>query len=84
MEPQPYTGQSSGETYKSNLTYSLSSIINAGLGFEHVLSSDVELYGSFITNFSANDDTGNLWTLKENLNQEYMVLYFYPAALTGG
>jgi hypothetical protein len=56
MEPKPYTGQSSGETYQNNLAYSLSSVINAGLGFEHVLSSSVELYGSFITNFSANDE----------------------------
>ncbi len=67
MEPRPYIGQSSGEVHVNKLTYSLSSVINAGIGFEHVLSSDVELYGSFITNFSAND---------ENVNSRFILTFW--------
>jgi hypothetical protein len=75
MEPQPYTGQSSGEVYQSDLTYSLSSVINAGLGFEHVLSNNVELYGSIITNFSAND---------ENVNSRFILTFWDIYQLSAG
>ena len=37
-----------------------------------------------IISFSANDDNGQLWKLQDNLNQKYLVVYFYPVALTGG
>lgn len=40
--------------------------------------------GDVIQNFSANDDNGNLWRLDNNLNQKYLIVYFYPAAFTGG
>lgn len=40
--------------------------------------------GDTITTFSANDENGNLWKLQDNLNQKYLVVYFYPVALTGG
>ena len=40
--------------------------------------------GDTIKSFSANDDKGNLWKLEDHLNQKYLVVYFYPAALTGG
>jgi len=35
------------------LTQALTSVLNAGLGFEHVLSDDISVYGAFHTDFSA-------------------------------
>jgi len=40
--------------------------------------------GDSISSFTANDEIGNLWNLHDNLNQKYLIVYFYPAALTGG
>jgi len=40
--------------------------------------------GDSISSFTANDQSGNLWDLTDNLNQKYLIVYFYPAALTGG
>jgi peroxiredoxin Q/BCP len=49
-----------------------------------VLFSGVTKIGDTITSFSANDENGHLWNLQNNLDQKYLVVYFYPAALTGG
>lgn len=40
--------------------------------------------GDTISQFMANDDNGNLWKLTDNLDKEFLVIYFYPAAMTGG
>jgi peroxiredoxin Q/BCP len=41
--------------------------------------------GEKVPNFSAIDQDGKKWSLKPNLKgSEYMVIYFYPAAFTGG
>jgi peroxiredoxin Q/BCP len=45
--------------------------------------SQVEI-GDKIPNFKVPDETGKTWELKKNLSQEYLVVYFYPAAFTGG
>lgn len=34
--------------------------------------------------FVANDQDGNLWKLEDHLGKGYLVIYFYPAAMTGG
>jgi thioredoxin-dependent peroxiredoxin len=34
--------------------------------------------------FQANDDQGNLWKYPEHVSAKYLVIYFYPAAMTGG
>jgi len=34
--------------------------------------------------FVANDQDGNLWKLDDHLDKGYVVVYFYPAAMTGG
>ncbi|HKL21333.1 MAG TPA: peroxiredoxin [Tichowtungia sp.] len=34
--------------------------------------------------FSAVDQDGNIWALEEHLGGEHLVVYFYPAAMTGG
>jgi len=46
--------------------------------------SQVEL-GERVPNFSAPDQIGSIWSLDKNLKStEYLVIYFYPAAFTGG
>jgi len=41
--------------------------------------------GEKVPNFSTLDQDGKKWTLKSNLKKnEYLVIYFYPAAFTGG
>jgi len=41
--------------------------------------------GEKVPNFSALDQDGSTWTLKKNLKStDYLVIYFYPAAFTGG
>ena len=34
--------------------------------------------------FSAKDQNGQDWSLQEHLADKYLVIYFYPAAMTGG
>jgi len=40
--------------------------------------------GEKVPNFSAMDENGNEWDLRKHLKNDYLVLYFYPAAFTGG
>ena len=40
--------------------------------------------GDKAPNFSANDDKGDLWKLDDYLAKKYVIVYFYPAAMTGG
>ncbi|MFC1509623.1 peroxiredoxin [Candidatus Omnitrophota bacterium] len=40
--------------------------------------------GDKAPNFYANDDNGDLWELEKHLGKNYVIVYFYPAALTGG
>ena len=41
--------------------------------------------GEKVANFTATDQDGQKWTLKKaSKGAEYLVLYFYPAAFTGG
>lgn len=40
--------------------------------------------GSKVDAFSANADSGDVWQLSENLGKKNIVVYFYPAAMTGG
>ncbi len=47
-------------------------------------NSQVSL-GEKVSNFTATDQDGSKWTLKKEMRSvEYMVIYFYPAAFTGG
>lgn len=40
--------------------------------------------GDKVEAFNANDDKGLLWTSAETFNKDYLIVYFYPAAMTGG
>jgi thioredoxin-dependent peroxiredoxin len=49
-----------------------------------MLTSQVKL-GDKVPNFSATNQDGEQWVLKKNLKEsDYLVVYFYPAAFTGG
>jgi hypothetical protein len=52
LETSPFTGQSNGRQYPAAVTQEMKSVINAGLGFEHSLSSSLGLFGSVVTDFS--------------------------------
>lgn len=48
------------------------------------VSAQVEL-GEKVPNFSAPDQDGSKWVLKKQVKSaDYLVIYFYPAAFTGG
>jgi peroxiredoxin Q/BCP len=50
-----------------------------------VQTSGQAVLGEKVPNFSTLDQNGEKWTLKSNLKQaDYLVIYFYPAAFTGG
>ena len=40
--------------------------------------------GGVAPEFSAKDQDGNVWELKDHLGEKPIVVYFYPAAMTGG
>ena len=40
--------------------------------------------GDKVPAFSAQTAEGNTWELQNNLGENYLVIYFYPAAMTGG
>ena len=40
--------------------------------------------GDKAPNISLNDQDGNLWRLSDYLGKKNIVVYFYPAAMTGG
>jgi thioredoxin-dependent peroxiredoxin len=40
--------------------------------------------GDKVPDFEATSDDGSTWKLKDNVGDKYLVVYFYPAAMTGG
>jgi peroxiredoxin Q/BCP len=40
--------------------------------------------GDKVPEFSATDDQGNAWNSKDIVGKKMLVVYFYPAAMTGG
>jgi peroxiredoxin Q/BCP len=46
--------------------------------------SDSLQAGDNAPGFVANDQDGNLWKFEDHLGKGYLVVYFYPAAMTGG
>ncbi|MEE9368441.1 MAG: peroxiredoxin [Pontiella sp.] len=40
--------------------------------------------GQQTPSFEAKDQDGNSWNLSDHLGEKHVVLYFYPAAMTGG
>jgi peroxiredoxin Q/BCP len=48
-----------------------------------IVSAQVET-GNKAPGFKAIDDTGQTWKLSDHIGKKIIVLYFYPAAMTGG
>lgn len=40
--------------------------------------------GDKVPGFEAKADDGSTWKMKDNVGEKYLVVYFYPAAMTGG
>lgn len=40
--------------------------------------------GDMVPPFQANDQNGNLWRSEDHIGKGYLVVYFFPIALTGG
>lgn len=53
------------------------------LGFSTLSYSQLEV-GDTAPNFSAKDDNDQLWNSTEAVGKNILVVYFYPAAMTGG
>lgn len=49
----------------------------------HAQNASSTSVGDKIAVFSGYDDSGSLWNSK-NLKSDYLIVYFYPAAMTGG
>lgn len=58
------------------------SIIFMGIALQ---SKGQAVLGEKVPNFNTLDENGEKWVLKSNLKKaDYLVIYFYPAAFTGG
>jgi peroxiredoxin Q/BCP len=53
--------------------------VNSAAGEEAVLK-----IGDSVPPFQANDQNGNLWRSEDHTGKGYLVVYFFPIALTGG
>jgi thioredoxin-dependent peroxiredoxin len=52
---------------------------------QEISSAELALQiGDTAPSFQANDDQGNLWRYSDQMSNKYLVIYFYPAAMTGG
>jgi hypothetical protein len=53
LSPEPFIGQSTGDTIAAQLTQELDDVLNFGLGLEHTFRPHLSGYVSFRTDFSA-------------------------------
>ncbi len=53
LDTEDFIGQSSGETFSNRVDSELKSVLNYGFGFEFYISEQLNLYLSYITDFSA-------------------------------
>jgi peroxiredoxin Q/BCP len=67
------------------LNMKIKGIVLSLLGFGLVTVSLAEVtVGDSAPAIEAQDQDGNEWKLGDHLNKKYLVVYFYPAAMTGG
>lgn len=65
------------------LLFSLFAIL-ISTGFTHGQNSKVLSIGDKAPVFKATSDDGSIWNLNDYKGKKYIVVYFYPAAMTGG
>jgi len=69
LKPEPFVGQSTGETHSVILVEELNSVVNVGIGLEVPLRENLSFYGSFATDFSAaKSDTNWFSDLKDEVD----------------
>lgn len=56
-------------------------LINNNMNAQY--SKDLKI-GDKVPLFTAFDETNKLWDIKDHIGKGYLVIYFYPAAMTGG
>jgi hypothetical protein len=74
LDPDPFTGQSTGDTIDNDIKMELKSIINYGLGYEFVLTEKVKVLGSFFVDHNANKSISQL-----DLFDVDMTIYHFSA-----
>jgi hypothetical protein len=58
LDPEPFVGQSTGDTIAATVTQRLDPVLNGGVGLEHRLGATTALYGSFRTDRSGRAPVG--------------------------
>ncbi|RIK59256.1 peroxiredoxin, partial [candidate division KSB1 bacterium] len=58
-------------------------VLTAGVALFAAVGSMLQV-GDAAPGFVANDQDGNLWKSTDYVGKGYLVVYFYPAAMTGG
>ncbi|MCH8033096.1 MAG: hypothetical protein IH950_04960 [Bacteroidetes bacterium] len=53
LDSEPYLSQGNGELLTNDLTHEAKSIINYGIGFDYIMSSEVIISAGFVTDFTA-------------------------------
>ena len=59
LDSDPVFDLTTGEEFSSDVTYGLEQVFNVAVGYEHVFSDRLELYGGFHTDFSGNVEGNN-------------------------
>lgn len=59
LDAKPFQGQTTGETISAQLTHELDAVLNVGVGIEHALTDNFEIYASVITDHSAKNPTSD-------------------------
>jgi hypothetical protein len=57
LDPEPFVGQSTGDTLAATVTQQLNAVLNAGAGVQHRLGTTTSLYASFRTDRSGQKPT---------------------------
>ena len=71
--------------HQFNLAFSITTVLLAFVFIACAADKDAaQQTETVIPDFRANDQNGDLWQLKDHLDQDYLVVYFYPVAMTGG
>jgi len=59
LDTKPFEGQSTGEIIDTDLEQERTGVFNAAVGIEHPLSRNYYIYGSFHTDFTSTEGSGN-------------------------
>ena len=69
---------------KSKIYHSITLVLIVFLNLAMVHSQETVKDGSLIAPFKATADNGEVWDSQDYIGKENLVVFFYPAAMTGG